>query len=235
MVGSDGVFNAFGTDWTFKVYGEHGENHYFNMLENILATPYYNAAIDAVGVTAANQNDLALRAVPVGQTDFSPTALTALPTLPIGSVICRSPQARSVGCAPANLFGRGNLSQAAQQFIQGYGNGTQGGPAGRYGRYPWQAVAARQEVFDAGASGDIAETWAGKINAFVGFQYREEAYNVHTDCASRGNCAQRYLGRHELWSGRQSAADPGHPARRHFGAVGAHPELLRGQLPAGPG
>ena len=189
VLGARGTFSAFGHDWDFKAYGQHGENHYYNELQHILSTPYYNAAIDVVQINSANQSNPQLRAITSGQTDFTLATLNAAPMLPIGTIICRSPQARSVGCAPADLIGPDNLSEAARRFIQGAGNS--GSSANRnYDRVPWQIVHQRQEVFEFGASTpDLFETWAGKVSVFAGGAYREEAFSVRTDCASRGNCA----------------------------------------------
>jgi outer membrane cobalamin receptor len=167
VIGADGVFNLFDTDWTFKAYAQHGESGYHNVLENILVTPYYNAAIDAVAVTAANQS--------------------AFPGVPLGSVICRSAAARSVGCQPLNIIGTGGASNAARTFVQGLN--PDGSSSGSAGRDPWQIVNQRQEVFDFGMSGEPFEDWAGKVSVATGFQYREEAFHATTDCASRGNCA----------------------------------------------
>ena len=44
------------------------------------------------------------------------------------------------------------------------------------------------------SSGTPFEDWAGKISVATGFQYREEALNTRTDCASRGNCANETFG-----------------------------------------
>jgi iron complex outermembrane receptor protein len=166
-LGADGVFNLFGTDWSFKAYGQHGEVNYHNVLENILVTPYYNAAIDAVQVSNANQ--------------------ASFPGVPVGSVVCRSVAARSVGCQPLNIIGTTGASPAARTFVQGLN--PDGSSSGSNGRDPWQIVHSRQEVFDFGMSGDVLENWAGKVAVATGFQYREEAFNAQTDCASRGNCA----------------------------------------------
>jgi outer membrane receptor protein involved in Fe transport len=167
VVGSDGVFNLFDTDWSFKGYFQHGETGYYNSLENQLITPFYNAAIDAVTVTAANQ--------------------ASFPGVPLGSVICRSAAARSVGCQPLNIIGTDGASDAARTFVQGLGRDGVG--SGAHGRVPWQRVSQRQEVLDFGVSGEPFENWAGKVSVATGFQYREEAFNTVTDCASRGNCA----------------------------------------------
>lgn len=167
VVGADGVFNLFDIDWSFKTYFQHGEVNFHNALENILITPYYNAAIDAVTVTSGNQ--------------------ASFPGVPVGSVVCRSVAARSVGCQPLNIIGTDTPSAASRTFVQGLN--ADGTSSGANGRNPWQIVRTRQEVFDFGVSGDVLENWAGKVSVATGFQYREEAINTVTDCASRGNCA----------------------------------------------
>ncbi|HEX4635907.1 MAG TPA: TonB-dependent receptor, partial [Rhizomicrobium sp.] len=172
VVGAEGDFSLFDIDWTFKLYGQHGEADYHNTLENILVTPYYDAAIDAVTVTSTNQS--------------------AFPGVPVGSVICRSVAARSVGCVPLNIIGTTGASPAGRSFVQGINQ--DGSNPGANGRFPWQISDSRQEVIDYGMSGDVFENWAGKISVATGFQYREEAFSTQTDCASRGNCANETFG-----------------------------------------
>jgi len=167
VLGAEGDFNLFDTDWTFKLYGQHGEVDFHNTLEKILITPYYDAAIDAVQVTANNQ--------------------ASFPGVPQGSIVCRSVAARSVGCQPLNIIGTTGATAAARTFVQGLN--ADGSNAGANGRYPWAITNTRQEVIDFGMSGDPFETWAGKVSIATGFQYREEAIVTQTDCASRGNCA----------------------------------------------
>ncbi len=167
VLGAEGSFNLFDTDWAFKAYGQHGEVDFHNTLENILITPYYNAAIDAVQVTANNQ--------------------TAFPGVPVGSIICRSVAARSVGCQPLNIIGTTGASPAARSFVQGLN--ADGSSTGANGRDPTQTVRTRQEVIDVGVSGAPFSTWAGKVDIATGFQFREEALTGMSDCASRGNCA----------------------------------------------
>jgi outer membrane receptor protein involved in Fe transport len=171
-VGADGVYNVFGIDWNFKTYFQHGEVDYHNVLENILITPYYNAAIDAVQVNAGNS--------------------ASFPGVPVGSIICRSVAARSVGCQPLNIIGTTGASAAARTFVQGLN--PDGSSSGSNGRDPWQIVHSRQDVFDVGISGDVFDNWAGKVSVATGFQYREEYFDAQTDCASRGNCANETFG-----------------------------------------
>ncbi|HTC83491.1 MAG TPA: TonB-dependent receptor [Rhizomicrobium sp.] len=172
VLGAEGDFNLFDIDWTFKLYGQHGEVNYHNTLENILVTPFYDAAIDAVQVTAGNQ--------------------ASFPGVPQGSVVCRSVAARSVGCVPLNIIGTTGASPAARSFVQGINQ--DGSNPGANGRFPWAITDTRQEVLDYGMSGDVFENWAGKVSVATGFQYREEALTTRTDCASRGNCANEVFG-----------------------------------------
>ncbi len=172
VLGTDGNYNLFGTDWAFKGYFEHGETDFHNTLENILSTPYYDAAIDAVQVTPSNT--------------------ASFPGIPVGSVVCRSVAARSVGCVPLNIVGTGVASPAALSFVQGLN--ANGSSSGANGRDPYEIVHLRQEVLDFGVSGSPFEDWAGKISVATGFQYREEAFHQVSDCASQGNCANQTFG-----------------------------------------
>ena len=172
VIGAEGDFDLFDTDWAFKSYFQHGEVDFHNTLENILVTPYYDAAIDAVQVTANNQ--------------------ASFPGVPVGSVICRSAAARSVGCVPLNIIGTNGASPAARSFVQGLN--ADGSSTGANGRDPWQIVRTRQEVFDYGMSGTPFEDWAGKVSVATGFQFREEYLRGQSDCASRGNCANETFG-----------------------------------------
>jgi iron complex outermembrane receptor protein len=169
VLGSDGVVNLFGTDWSFKGYVQHGETDLHNTLENSLLNPYYNAAIDAVQVTSANTG--------------------SFPGVPVGNIVCRSATARSVGCQPLNIIGTTGATAAARTFIQGLN--ADGSSAGENGLGPSQVVNQRQDVVDFGFSGEPFSDWAGPISIASGFQYREEAFKTTTDCASQGNCANQ--------------------------------------------
>ncbi|HVI97558.1 MAG TPA: TonB-dependent receptor [Sphingomonas sp.] len=51
--GMDGTLDAFGTDWTYDVYYEHGENISDIHVNNITLTPRYNQAIQAIMLDGA--------------------------------------------------------------------------------------------------------------------------------------------------------------------------------------
>ena len=168
VVGADGVFNLFDIDWNFKAYGEHGEVDYHNTLENILITPYYDAAIDAVHGHQQQPGHLPRRSGRQRDLPFRGGAFGRLRAaehhrhhrrLAGGAVFCAGHQCR---------WQQSRAPMAA---------------------FPWQIVNSRQEVLDVGISGDVLENWAGKISVATGFQYREEAFQGRRPTAPRAAIA----------------------------------------------
>jgi iron complex outermembrane recepter protein len=107
------------------------------------------------------------------------------------------------GCQPLNLFGRGNASAAAIDWITGFDPGV------AVNTYPYiasaQAVSTdpytyigdeakhrlvrmKQRVAEFTASGDIHEGWAGPISMAIGANYRKESVKQRVR-ASQGNTA----------------------------------------------
>jgi iron complex outermembrane receptor protein len=62
VLGTDGSFNMFGSDWTYDAYAEHGENDSSVHIQDMIITSHYNAASQAVAgpngtvICAANAN-----------------------------------------------------------------------------------------------------------------------------------------------------------------------------------
>jgi iron complex outermembrane receptor protein len=73
------------------------------------------------------------------------------------------------GCAPINMFGTGNQSQAAKDFI--------------YEDTSWSAT---NKMHDVGASinGSPFSTWAGPVSVALNFEYRENSLVQTTDSSS---------------------------------------------------
>ncbi len=95
-----GVFSLdgeIGESWTWGAYYQHGESvTELNGLNNQQPSRY-NLAVDAVRVTSAN----------VGASG-----------LPIGAIVCRSQLTTPTnGCSPLNVFGVGNASQDAIDYV----------------------------------------------------------------------------------------------------------------------
>ncbi len=97
-----GVFSldgSIGDDWSWNAYAQHGEARVHTVVINNVLKSNYNNAVDAVTVSAAN----------VGTSG-----------LPIGSIACRSTLTNPTnGCSPLDVFGVGNASQAAINYITG--------------------------------------------------------------------------------------------------------------------
>ncbi|MFW2350472.1 TonB-dependent receptor plug domain-containing protein [Qipengyuania sp.] len=77
-----------------------------------------------------------------------------------GEAICIDPEARANGCAPANIFGFGSLSQDAVNYIQAQGTYQTG---------------ITQQVVQANLAGSLFELPAGPLGIAVGAEYRKES------------------------------------------------------------
>jgi iron complex outermembrane recepter protein len=107
------------------------------------------------------------------------------------------------GCQPLNLFGRGNASAAAIDWVTGFDPGVavstrpyvanaQGYAAEPYTYIGDEAkhrlVRLNQRVAEFAASGKVLEGWAGPIAMAIGANYRRESVNQRVR-ASQGNLA----------------------------------------------
>jgi len=77
-----------------------------------------------------------------------------------GEAICIDPEARANGCAPANIFGTGSLSQEAVEYIQAQGTYQTG---------------IKQQVVQANLSGSLFDLPAGPVGVAIGAEYRKES------------------------------------------------------------
>ena len=110
-------------------------------------------------------------------------------------------------CVPLNVFGRGNASAAAVDWVKGFDPGlavtvnpflgfdeTTGNPI--YGdayTYTGDAdkhrlLTLKQKTFEISANGPVAEGWAGTISAAVGAHWRKESIDQKVQ-APQGNSA----------------------------------------------
>lgn len=152
-----GVFSldgSLGDDWSWNAYAQHGEARVHTVVINNVLKSNYNNAVDAVTVTAAN----------VGTSG-----------LPIGSIACRSSLTNPTnGCSPLDVFGVGNASQAAINYITG--------PARNGGN--WALSVLNEDVFSGSMQGVLPADWslpAGRIAVAFGGEYRKEAARVTAD------------------------------------------------------
>src|SRR3546814_13483226 len=76
-----------------------------------------------------------------------------------GEAICIDVEARANGCAPANIFGEGSLSQAAVNYIAAQGTFQ---------------TKIKQQVVQANISGSLFDLPAGPVGIAAGVEYRKE-------------------------------------------------------------
>ena len=118
-----------------------------------------------------------------------------------GNIVCRvntEPFVTNNGgqwsdCVPVNLFGRGNASDAALDYLIGYDEGQQVDTVLEYtdsgtslgltdsyisGSDKVSSGEIQQDVFEISIDGELWKGWgAGPISAALGFHYREESIN----------------------------------------------------------
>lgn len=83
-----------------------------------------------------------------------------------GEAICIDVDARANGCAPANIFGAGSLSQAAVNYIAAQGTFQ---------------TKIKQQVVQGNISGSLFELPAGPVGIAAGFEYRKEQSSSDND------------------------------------------------------
>jgi iron complex outermembrane receptor protein len=128
-------------------------------------------------------------------------ALDAVVDPATGNIVCNAslvPNSAYRDCRPLNLFGRGNASQEAIDWVTGFDPGVQvtttpylpGYPPETYSyigdAFKHRLIEIKQDVAEVAASGKVAEGWAGPISAAVGAHYRKESLDQKVQ-ASQGN------------------------------------------------
>ncbi|WP_296719652.1 TonB-dependent receptor [Erythrobacter sp.] len=83
-----------------------------------------------------------------------------------GEAICIDAEARANGCAPANIFGAGSLSQAAVNYIAAQGTFQTG---------------ITQQVLQGNIGGDLFDLPGGAVGIAAGFEYRKESSFADND------------------------------------------------------
>jgi iron complex outermembrane receptor protein len=155
-----GLEGKIGSDWTWDVYYQHGENENHQKLFN-----------NMVGSLAGGA---------VRQYDFLRWALDAVrsnPAVPTSPIVCRATlptyngvpnptfSANAAGCVPLNIFGNGNATPAALAYTH---------------RTLQEDNEYSQDALGVNFRSTIAEGWAGPIALAAGFEWRsDEAETTH--------------------------------------------------------
>jgi iron complex outermembrane receptor protein len=162
--GTVGLKGKLGGSWSWDAHSSYGINYYKQRASKVLVTNNLNFAIDAVD-----------------QGRF----LTGTPN---GNIVCRAVAQNNpaaAGCVPLNLFGEGNTSAAARDYIWGE---------------PAANVKYTQFTAAANLVGDVFDLPAGPVRVAIGGEYRKETEVLTSDPIAKAN---GYLGAGNAvpWSG----------------------------------
>lgn len=168
--GTIGLKGEIGGSWSWDAHASYGINYYKQRASKVLVTRNLNFAIDAVD-----------------QGRF----LTGTPN---GNIVCRAVAQNNpaaAGCQPLNLFGEGNSSAAARDYIWGE-----------------PASDVRYTQFSAAANlvGNLFQLPAGPLRVAIGGEYRKETEKLTADAVGAVN---GYLGAGNAvpWSGSFSVTE----------------------------
>jgi iron complex outermembrane receptor protein len=152
-----GLEGELGEKWNWDVYYQNGKNEneqrLFNNMVGSLAGPtvrqydFLRWALDAV-VDPNNPNNIVCRA-----------------TLPGPSFV-----ANAAGCVPLNIFGNGNASQAALDYVY---------------RTLKEDNEYTQDVVGMNFRSTLGEGWAGPISLATGFEWRSDEADTTHDLANQ--------------------------------------------------
>ncbi len=137
-----GLDGKLGQKWSWDGYYQHGENeNHQQLINNVVGTggpyPFLAWALDAVQ-DPSNPGNIVCRATVPGSPTFNPNA---------------------AGCAPLNIFGNGNATPAALQYVF---------------RTLKEDANYKQDAIGVNFRSTIAEGWAGPISFATGFEWRKD-------------------------------------------------------------
>jgi outer membrane receptor protein involved in Fe transport len=142
---------TIGNDWGWDAYYQHGTVRYRAVTPSNPLADKIALAEDSVTVTAANRGTTGLA---------------------IGSIACRDTLTTpNDGCKPLNVFGEGVASQAAIDYVNGYGSGI-----GGYAGLDTELIILNEDVASGSAQGTLPwQLPAGPVAVAFGAEYRKEA------------------------------------------------------------
>jgi outer membrane receptor protein involved in Fe transport len=135
-----GLKGNFLDNYNWEAYYTHGESRLRSHRTNNINWSNYYAAADAVRA-------------------------------PNGDIVCRVTLTNPglyPGCQPINMFGQGNQSQQALDYI--------------YGDTNFQ-VLSKLDNFAASVSGDVLQAWAGPLSMAANFEYRQQSIDQTSNAA----------------------------------------------------
>jgi outer membrane receptor protein involved in Fe transport len=161
VAGLDGDFAESG-QWKF--YATHGETDYDSRISEHLIEPNWRAALDTV--------------VENGQVICRVNSTVAA-NIAIVSSATYAGRGAAAGCAPANVFGAGSVTQNVRDYV----TGTQS-----------FISTYKQDAAGASMQGEPFSTWADKVSVAGGLEYRKESVDGTSDSISQLRNAAYLIG-----------------------------------------
>jgi len=171
-----GFEHTLANDWNLRGTYQYGESGLTSEAENIIRVDHWYLSMDAVrdpasgaivcNVQRVNPSMAQLQAAAVGKT--VPTAnIIDYPNgvEPITNILV-TPEESIKGCVPMNVFGLGNVSEAADDYMLSDKKGIRD---------------LDQHFAEMLLTGELYEGWgAGPLSVAAGLTYREESFNQYT-------------------------------------------------------
>jgi len=147
VIGANGTL-PIGSTWLWDAHAMLTQANYTNSAQNNrIQTNFFNA-VDAV----ANP------------------AVGGVAGVPVGAPVCRSTLTSPTnGCAPANVFGQGSISNSALAYYRGTS---------------WVDAGTKQWNAGFNIRGDLFDNWAGPISFAGGGEWRQDSINQISDPVS---------------------------------------------------
>ncbi|WP_404711893.1 TonB-dependent receptor domain-containing protein [Sphingomonas sp. MMS24-J13] len=158
-----GLSGKLGGNWTWDGYYQYGRTDRLQTVANNLITGDPSQSLNGDTTLAASNARFFY-------------ALDAVRDPATGQITCRALlsanaalRQAATGCVPVNLFGAGNASQAAKNYIFGTLR---------------EEIKLQQHVAAANIRGDLLDLWAGPLSVATGGEYRVDKIGVTHDALS---------------------------------------------------
>jgi outer membrane receptor protein involved in Fe transport len=147
-----GLEGELGSDWTWDVYYQNGKNENHQRLHNNM--------VGSLAGPTARQYDFLRWALDAVVNPANPSEIVCRATIPGPTFV-----ANAAGCVPLNIFGNGNASPAALEYVY---------------RTLKEDNEYTQDALGVNFRTTLAEGWAGPIALATGFEWRsDEADTTH--------------------------------------------------------
>ncbi len=171
-----GFDHTFDNDWSLRGTYQYGESKLTSEGENMIRVDHWYLAMDAVrdpatgaivcNVQKRNPTMAELQAAAVGKT-VATTRIQEFPSgvMPIDNILV-TPEQSIRDCVPMNVFGHGNVSQEAADYVTSDKKGIRD---------------LDQDFAELLLTGELYQGWgAGPVSFAAGLTYREESFNQYT-------------------------------------------------------